>query len=133
MEFKMAWYNAFMFCQQFNMNLMTIRTREEQTHIFDIMKHPFFKQKKFLIGASNLGSSDDFWYWMKNSETINFQMKWLPEEPSNFENGNKKSCLAISSDGDNIGFQNVDCSHKLNLLCDEIPSQEVSLNKKIEL
>lgn len=131
-DVKMSWFDAFTFCRQFNKDLLNIRTREEQTHIMEFIQNDqFYNSEQLHIGATNLGSPDKSWYWLKTNKTVDFQMKWYPGEPNN---PSHERCLSISKGLNYLGYNDASCSEDLKMfVCEESIKEEFGLKINYEL
>lgn len=85
------------------MNLLELETKDEFDNFDEISRsnREYFDRHVF-IGA--MKDSSDKWYWMSSAETINYDMRWLPNEPNN-ELG-PENCLSLGfrKNVENVGF-----------------------------
>jgi hypothetical protein len=124
----MDWTSAFTFCNIFDMNLVTLETKEEHDDFLkmmdkgaipDIQVYPY---QQVLIGATDIGTESDF-YWAATGKPLNYPIKWIDGEPNNL--GNNEHCVGLWRAKANYEFNDIPCSgYQTPFICELVESED---------
>jgi hypothetical protein len=128
MLFKADFVEAFGFCKDNRMELVTLRNEAEATRFlnicseniesFKIAKDPRAPRPEAIIGGvSGDTSIRSLWQWFESGRRIDYNIKWTIGEPNNSTN---EYCLGVTSVGGKFGFNDFPCSYKLPFICQEV-------------
>ena len=102
----LSWTSANSFCRDFNMDLLTLADKNEETMFVALMHRiPEFHETFAHIGGTVLGSPN--WYWLQSGQDISFALDWFPGEPNN--GSGEEFCMAIGNIGGVTGIFDLDC------------------------
>lgn len=102
------------------MDLASLETKEEEELILEQIKIIFDTKKRFFIGGTNMGSETSSWYWENTGKSINYDMRWAPNEP----NEGPEKCLEIYNVHGSWSLNNVWCRSEQNFICEKIIDDE---------
>ncbi|XP_062604710.1 perlucin-like protein [Saccostrea cucullata] len=111
-----------LYCQALQAKLVEVETSEENSylrlHLFDIGRQ---SSVDFWMGMTDL-VAEGHWRWMSTQSNATF-MDWYPGEPNN---GNDEDCATF---GINYSWHwnDVDCTAKMNYICEKSIKEEVSV------
>lgn len=113
------------------MNLLELETQEEFDHFDgnitqnhgDFFNYPAndYYNRYIFIGA--MKDSTNKWYWVSSGETINYDMRWLPNEPNNAKGPENCLSIAFKNNLQNTGFNDGTCvqsEKSWRFICEEL-------------
>ncbi|VDI56495.1 Hypothetical predicted protein [Mytilus galloprovincialis] len=113
---KRSWTSAASFCRTYHSQLADVQTRGENTFLVDqidkIERYTGIHRYYWLDGTDEV--LEGVWVWASTGKQLSYT-NWYPTEPNN-QNG-KENCLEIKSHRAN-GWNDIDCSHELNFICE---------------
>ncbi|XP_063404339.1 perlucin-like [Mytilus trossulus] len=107
---------SYSFCRSYHSQLADVQTRQENTFLVDtidnIERYTGTVRHYWLDGTDEV--LEGVWVWASTGKQLSYT-NWYPTEPNN-QNG-KENCLEIKSHRAN-GWNDIDCSHELNFICE---------------
>lgn len=89
----MKWRDAYSFCNNFNLNLAIIDSKEEESELLNTLKILNLTGSEYIwIGATDIGEAFN-WYWAKTGEPIGFNLHFHPNEPD--DPGNQQYLIIL--------------------------------------
>ncbi|KAL4231972.1 hypothetical protein ACF0H5_009549 [Mactra antiquata] len=117
------WNEAKTYCEAYGADLATVANDRDQTFLSGYLQRlssSYFNSGIFWLGGSDQ-ASEGTWIWDKSQQQITYT-KWKTGEPNNAGKG--ENCLTMSF-SDNFLWNDNNCAHKYNFIC-EVRSSDFS-------
>ncbi|KAG8261889.1 mannose binding [Homalodisca vitripennis] len=109
---QVNWYAAFIQCKFLGGALATIRSREENELIKELIP---LRNDRFWTSGTNY--PEGHWIWMSTGDTLPDFTDWLPGEPNN--NGGNENCLhLVESNNQGYMWNDIPCTELMYPICE---------------
>ncbi|XP_046659397.1 multiple epidermal growth factor-like domains protein 6 isoform X2 [Homalodisca vitripennis] len=104
---KVNWYAALIHCKIHGGALATIRSREENELIKQVIHVTTLRNDRFWTSGTNYHQGH--WIWMSTGDTLPDFTDWLPGEPNN-DGGNENCLHLVESNNQGYMWNDVPCT-----------------------
>ena len=111
--FRGNWMDSMLFCQKFNMDMLTLETGEKYDNFRTIIKNNMnIFGGLIYVGAVELEpykrGPNGPWMWVKSGQQVDTTGKWNAQKPDN--TGVGQSCLGLHKVGNKYNYDDFFCN-----------------------
>uniref|UniRef100_A0A1B0D0Q4 Uncharacterized protein n=1 Tax=Phlebotomus papatasi TaxID=29031 RepID=A0A1B0D0Q4_PHLPP len=110
------WFKALKYCEDRNLTLASIRSKEENMEVFEAFKSIISKEEAVWLGGYNFYNCktrrDCVWRWTGDRSEITYT-PWNKDQPDNTDD--REYCLDMVPNGN---FNDLDCYKPYYFMCE---------------
>lgn len=106
-----TWSESRGICQQYGLDIASFEVQDESNRILDLLQSHKSAQSQpeafWVGGVATIPKSRNGWFWSSSGKSINYMLKWSPNEPNNA--GGNENCLAIWNPNGQWEYNDANC------------------------